>query len=83
MKYKFDISRLAIIREAKGFTQQDIADKMAITKQRYSKWETGNLPTIRNFLKICHVLEVKPTIFFVDGDIHSGKKHTVSAGEGK
>ena len=32
---------LVILRNANGFSQEEIAEKIGISRQAYAKWETG------------------------------------------
>ena len=46
-------------RIAKGLSQQELGDKVFVTKQAVSKWETGKtLPDIEMVRKLCDILEI-------------------------
>jgi transcriptional regulator with XRE-family HTH domain len=65
---RFDYNRLKAERIARGYTIQDMADRLGISKGTYSKKERGKLPlTIEDFAKITNILNVPKenmTIFF-------------------
>ena len=45
--------RLRALREEKGYTQQEFADKLGVTQQSYARWESGaSEPRIEIRLKI-------------------------------
>ena len=45
---KDNISRL---RNVNGYSQEEVAEKIGISRQAYAKWEKGNLPSfIRHIL---------------------------------
>ena len=50
---------LCLLREMK--TQQEVAEKMGITQQQYSRYESGEaLPSLEVFINICDVLGITP-----------------------
>ena len=52
-------SRLKTIREAKGFTTQNMADLMGVSYITYAKYESGsNGITTKNLIKIRNILHV-------------------------
>lgn len=57
--------RLAFARKAKGFSQEDLASRMDISRQAVSKWENGTAqPEMSNIIKLCEVLEITPNELF-------------------
>ena len=45
--------RLRALREEKGYTQQEFADKLGVTQQSYARWESGvSEPRIEILIKI-------------------------------
>ena len=51
--------RLARLRKEKGFTQEDIADKINISPQAVSKWENDiSSPDIQTLIKLSDIFEV-------------------------
>lgn len=51
--------RLARLRKEKGFTQEDIADKINISSQTVSKWENDiSSPDIQTLIKLSDIFEV-------------------------
>ncbi|WP_080873467.1 helix-turn-helix domain-containing protein [Oceanobacillus timonensis] len=58
-------NNIRIIRKLKGFTQQELGDKVGITLQSLSKIERGiNYPTFQNLEKIIQILDVTPNELF-------------------
>lgn len=54
---KFDLNRLKAERVAKGFTQQDLADALGISRTAYWKKESGDSDIgLEQFLKILQIL---------------------------
>lgn len=50
--------KLKYLREKKGYTQDEIADKLNIARQSVSKWENGiNEPDFETLKKICNILD--------------------------
>ena len=48
--------RLARLRKEKGFTQEDIADKINISPQAVSKWENDiSSPDIQTLIKLSDI----------------------------
>ena len=47
---------LIILRNVKGYSQEEIAEKIGISRQAYAKWESG--ATIPDIEKCCRLAEV-------------------------
>jgi len=72
MKESFG-SRLSRLRKAKGLTQEDVADKLHVSPQAVSKWETdASYPDIDGLLTLSEVLGVS-----VDELVGKSKEATV------
>ena len=51
-------SRLKIFRKQKGFTQEEIAEKLGVSRQAVAKWERGEtMPDIESCLKLADLYE--------------------------
>jgi DNA-binding XRE family transcriptional regulator len=63
--------RLAEIRRSRGFTQQDVADRMGVTKGRVSQIEQGNISGNDVLARYAAALggRLRQSIYFDDGDI--------------
>lgn len=50
--------RIKLLREAKGLSQQDLADRLGITRGAVVHWETGRTKNIKNetMLELVHIL---------------------------
>jgi Zn-dependent peptidase ImmA (M78 family) len=72
-------------RVLKGFSQQELADRIGVSKQMISKYEKGeSVPTSTNLLKLGKSLQVKMDYFFMPSKIEFGvlnfrKKSSFSA----
>ena len=61
--------RLYELRKKKGLSQEEVAEKLNVTRQSVSKWETGKcMPDLSLFPELCKVLDI--TI----NDLISGEK---------
>lgn len=51
--------RIKALRQAKGLSQQDLADRLGITKGAVMHWETGRTKNIKNetMLELVRILE--------------------------
>ena len=48
------------IRKSKKISQEDLADKLGVSRQSVSKWETGeNYPTMQNIVCLCDIFRCK------------------------
>ncbi len=51
-------SKLKIFRKQKGFTQEEIAEKLGVSRQAVAKWERGEtMPDIESCLKLADLYE--------------------------
>lgn len=52
---------LASLRKSKNLSQEEIADRLGVSRQAISKWENGQaLPETANIMKLCEILEITP-----------------------
>lgn len=66
MSYKFN-QNLKAIRESRGLTQKDIAKKLNISTQAYSKYETSNQePKIGRVIELSRILNVSIESLLID-----------------
>lgn len=57
-KMKFN-ENLVKYRKLKGFTQEEMAEKMQVSRQSISKWENGEaVPELTKIIKLADILEV-------------------------
>jgi transcriptional regulator with XRE-family HTH domain len=48
------------IRKSKKISQEDLADKLGVSRQSISKWETGeNYPSMQNIVCLCSIFKCK------------------------
>lgn len=51
---------LKSIRKSKKVSQEDLADKLGVSRQSVSKWETGeNYPSMQNIICLCDIFKCK------------------------
>jgi transcriptional regulator with XRE-family HTH domain len=73
MKESFG-SRLSRLRKAKGLTQEDVADKLHVSPQAVSKWETdSSYPDIDGLVTLSEILGVS-----VDELVGKNKENTTT-----
>lgn len=62
--------KIKALRGAKGLSQKDIAEKMAMTRENYINYESGRVQmTIARLVQIAEILGVQPVYFFVDESV--------------
>lgn len=58
---------IKIFRKASGLSQQDLADKMEVSKESIIRIEEGGfVPSSDVFLKMCDIMNVKMKIHYVE-----------------
>ena len=51
---------LKLIRRSNNISQEDLADKLGVSRQSVSKWETGeNYPSMQNIMCLCSIFKCK------------------------
>ncbi|MFI4890090.1 MAG: helix-turn-helix domain-containing protein [Steroidobacterales bacterium] len=60
--------RIRFLRQARGMSQQDLAEAVGVTKQAVCQWETGRIETMKrtSFLRVSEILQTSPD-FLVHG----------------
>ena len=49
--------RIQCLRKNKGLSQEELADKVGVSRQAVSKWEAGNsYPDMEKMLQMCKIL---------------------------
>lgn len=61
--------KIAECRRARGLTQDELADRLFLSRQAISRWEMGlAAPSIDNLISLCEVLETSfEEILCLDG----------------
>jgi transcriptional regulator with XRE-family HTH domain len=60
--------RLMKLRKAAGLSQEEVADKLEVTRQTVSKWETGqSSPDLDKVLPLCELYNVTPDELLQNG----------------
>ncbi|MDO4741805.1 MAG: helix-turn-helix transcriptional regulator [Candidatus Saccharibacteria bacterium] len=66
--------KLAKLRKAAGLSQEEVADKLELTRQTISKWETGqSSPDLDKVLPLCNLYNVTPDELLHDDNKKSHK----------
>lgn len=51
--------KLQLLRKSKGFTQEELAEKLNVSRQAVAKWESGqSYPDIMNLIQISNMMNV-------------------------
>lgn len=71
-------------RKASGLTQEQVAEKLNVSKSRVSSWEIGeNRPNVDSLGEICRVLNVSPSdlldVHLTDDELTSHEKKVIKA----
>lgn len=60
--------RLVKLRKAAGLSQEEVADRLEVTRQTVSKWETGqSSPDLDKVLPLCDLYHITPDELLHDG----------------
>ena len=83
LKYEIG-SRIRLYRKQSGLTQEQLADKINVTKSRVSNWEQGiNRPDADIIGGICRALNVSPSnlldVHLSDEELSSHEKKVITA----
>jgi DNA-binding XRE family transcriptional regulator len=63
-------------RELKGWTQEDLAEKIGAAPKSVSRWESGMLPSLYHRRKLCEVFGKSPhELGFTRAEAEDGKEH--------
>lgn len=61
--------KLQILRKNKGYTQETLADKLGVSRQAVTKWESGQIyPDISNLIQISELMNVSVDYLVKDQD---------------
>jgi len=78
MKFGDNLKRL---RKAKKLSQEDLAEKMNVSRQSVSKWETGDAyPEINNILELCKIFHCHINDLVNDSIIYISQKESFFTG---
>ena len=55
--------KLQRLRKANGLSQEQLAEKLDVSRQAVSKWETGTVPDRNNLLKISRFFHCSPVSY--------------------
>ena len=83
MKYEIG-SRIRRYRKENGLTQEQLADKINVTKNRVSNWEQGiNRPDADILADICRALNVSPSnllgVYLSSDDLNERERRVIQA----
>lgn len=78
--------QLAVLRKARGISQENLAEMLGVSRQAVSKWETGETqPEMANLITLCSILEVSPNqlMGYEDDSKAAPEQETGKAASGK
>ena len=83
MKYEIG-NKIRKYRKESGLTQEQLAEKINVTKSRISNWEQGiNRPDADIIGNICHALNVSPSdllnVHLTDDELNAHEKKVIKA----
>jgi len=83
LKYEIG-SRIRRYRKENGLTQEQLADKINVTKNRVSNWEQGiNRPDADILADICRALNVSPSnllgVYLSSDDLNERERRVIQA----
>lgn len=83
MKYEIG-NRIRKYRKESGLTQEQLAEKISVTKSRVSNWEQGiNRPDADIIGNICRALNVSPSdlldVHLTDDELNAHEKKVIKA----
>lgn len=59
-KIEFLYEKMYEVRKSKGISQEELSEKIGVSRQAISKWESGErMPDIKNLITLCNVLDLK------------------------
>jgi len=62
---RWNYQQLKNARDILSLSQEDIANKMGISRQTYNYWESGKVtPRLNSLIKLSNILGLKLSIFF-------------------
>ncbi|MBO5104682.1 MAG: helix-turn-helix domain-containing protein [Ruminococcus sp.] len=70
------LSKLKIYRKQYGFTQEEIAEKLGVSRQAVAKWEKGeSLPDIESCMKLADLYETTVDMLLREEESSKDGKH--------
>ena len=53
--------RIQYLRKQKGYSQEELADKVGVSRQAVSKWENGSSdPSTTNLIALANLFDITP-----------------------
>lgn len=69
--------KLPKLRKQNNITQEQLADKMGVSRQAVSKWEQGiSIPDMDKMIQLCNILNCTLEDLLDDGVIEDNKNQT-------
>lgn len=70
--------KLVVLRKEQGLTQMEIAEKIDVSRQAISKWESGSaVPSIENLKHICELYGVSVDYLLYDNSTPQGRQEVI------
>lgn len=74
--------KLQLIRRNKGMTQEELAEKLSVSRQAVAKWESGqSYPDITNLITVSDVFNVSVDYLVKDNDCEVSLVNSLTASE--
>lgn len=68
--------KICTLRKRKGYSQEELAEKLGVTRQSVSKWETGEAtPEVGKLIGVSKIFEVSTDWLLSDDDFSTLNKH--------
>ena len=70
--------KIIVCRKQKGYSQEELASLLGVSRQSISKWETGeSLPDINKLMSIAKVFDVTTDWLLTEDDIVTNEENTI------
>ncbi len=71
--------RLYVLRKNKNLSQEEVAEKLNVTRQTISKWETNqSVPDFDKVMPLCELYGITPNELFIEIKENNSEKNTSS-----
>lgn len=75
--------KIRLLRKQKGYSQEDLASLLGVSRQAISKWERGALPDIENLKKLSEIFECSIDYLVKDDVVEDDKTMCLVASKQK
>lgn len=72
-------TKLNQLRKLSGMTQEQFAEKLNVSRQTVSKWETGNTsPDLESIVRVCRIFHVSSDDLLLNGEEMEGETNVTN-----